>query len=434
MNLNKNMGWVYAKSVIEKEMEMKREGCLRNILVELIRRECEYKQIQFDMEVRAGASTKVVALQAAREFKATWIVLDRSIKKDAKYFKENLVCFISKVTRNNKIKILRGNISGDAKTGNGFFAEVRTRNSVRSDSLVESRESPASAVFKNIYEETPIPVEERPEDLFSLEINPADQIKFAKDYYKQKLPLASNIIQQADSNQDPPSSAETFYFSDEGSKNGDIVGDTAKVKTVVENFISNLKLLEGSFVSPADPCSICQYKSSLMLGQELIKYTYAELEAATNNFSEENCLSRSGSRPVYKGRLNQGLYIAVKDHKHANYVQQRAEFESEVEGISRAQHKNLVMLLGYCSEDNHRFLVYEYICNGSLYSHLYGSNRKVLDWEERRKIAIGAARGIRYLHEECRGRQIVHGDLRLKKILLTHNLEPMVGDFGLAYK
>lgn len=161
-------------------------------------------------------------------------------------------------------------------------------------------------------------------------------------------------------------------MTDDGSNNGHIVGDTEKVKTVVENFISNLELPEGSFASPADPCSVCQYKSSLIMGQELIKYTYAELEEATNKFSEENWLSRSGSRPVYKGRLKQGLYIAVKAHKHASYVQLRAEFESEVEGISRAQHKNLVMLLGYCSEGNHRFLVYEYICNGSLYSHLYG--------------------------------------------------------------
>lgn len=108
------------------------------------------------------------------------------------------------------------------------------------------------------------------------------------------------------------------------------------------------------------------------------------------------------------------------------------EFCSEVEVLSCAQHRNVVMLIGYCIEDKRRLLVYEYICNGSLDTHLYGRSQPPLEWYARQKIAVGAARGLRYLHEECRVGCIVHRDMRPNNILLTHDYEPLVGDFGLA--
>nr|BAH57274.1 AT3G13690 [Arabidopsis thaliana] len=90
------------------------------------------------------------------------------------------------------------------------------------------------------------------------------------------------------------------------------------------------------------------------------------------------------------------------------------------------------MLIGFCIEDSRRLLVYEYICNGSLDSHLYGRQKETLEWPARQKIAVGAARGLRYLHEECRVGCIVHRDMRPNNILITHDNEPLVGDFGLA--
>ncbi|KAL0425004.1 UNVERIFIED_CONTAM: putative proline-rich receptor-like protein kinase PERK11 [Sesamum radiatum] len=90
------------------------------------------------------------------------------------------------------------------------------------------------------------------------------------------------------------------------------------------------------------------------------------------------------------------------------------------------------MLIGFCIEDGRRLLVYEYICNGSLDSYLYGRHQDVLAWTARQKIAVGAARGLRYLHEECRVGCIVHRDMRPNNILITHDFEPLVGDFGLA--
>ncbi|XP_025635315.1 proline-rich receptor-like protein kinase PERK12 [Arachis hypogaea] len=90
------------------------------------------------------------------------------------------------------------------------------------------------------------------------------------------------------------------------------------------------------------------------------------------------------------------------------------------------------MLIGFCIEDKRRLLVYEYICNGSLDSHLYGRQREPLEWAAWQKIAIGAARGLRYLHEDCRVGCIIHRDMRPNNILITHDFEPLVGDFGLV--
>ncbi|KAL4385975.1 hypothetical protein GQ457_09G005610 [Hibiscus cannabinus] len=139
-------------------------------------------------------------------------------------------------------------------------------------------------------------------------------------------------------------------------------------------------------------------------------FTYAELELATGGFSQANFLAEGGFGSVHRGLLPDGQAIAVKQHKLASS-------QGDVE---------------FCSEDRRRLLVYEYICNGSLDSHLYGHHREPLEWSARQKIAVGAARGLRYLHEECRVGCIVHRDMRPNNILITHDFEPLVGDFGLA--
>ncbi|KAG6547992.1 hypothetical protein Mapa_010814 [Marchantia paleacea] len=184
--------------------------------------------------------------------------------------------------------------------------------------------------------------------------------------------------------------------------------------------------------SPGAPplCSICNHKSP-EFGRPPRKFTYAELEVATSNFSPENFLAEGGFGFVYKGVLKEGQAVAVKQHKLAS-SQGDMEFCSEVEVLSCAQHRNLVTLIGYCVENRRRLLVYEFVCNGSLDWHLSSRNSNVLEWQARQKIAVGAARGLRYLHEECRVGCIVHRDMRPNNILLTHDFVPMVGDFGLA--
>ncbi|KAL1814374.1 hypothetical protein DCAR_0518512 [Daucus carota subsp. sativus] len=191
-----------------------------------------------------------------------------------------------------------------------------------------------------------------------------------------------------------------------------------------------ISLSRNAPLGPPPLCSICQHKTPAF-GKPPRWFTFAELELATGGFSQANFLAEGGYGSVHRGVLPDGQAVAVKQHKLASSQGDR-EFCSEVEVLSCAQHRNVVMLIGFCIEDGRRLLVYEYICNGSLDSHLYGRHRDTLQWSARHKIALGAARGLRYLHEECRVGCIVHRDMRPNNILITHDFEPLVGDFGLA--
>nr|GMC90551.1 proline-rich receptor-like protein kinase PERK3 [Ipomoea batatas] len=159
-----------------------------------------------------------------------------------------------------------------------------------------------------------------------------------------------------------------------------------------------------------------------------IDFTYEELREATDGFLRDNFLSEGGFGCVYKGKLKNGVKIAVKQHKNMMSLQGEREFKSEVDVLSRATHENLVMLLGSCSQGTHRLLVYEYVCNGSLDDHLSSDAMIPLNWEQRLKIAVGAAKGLEYLHAQ----NIIHRDIRPNNILITHDHQSLLGDFGLA--
>ncbi|KAL3501613.1 hypothetical protein ACH5RR_036062 [Cinchona calisaya] len=166
------------------------------------------------------------------------------------------------------------------------------------------------------------------------------------------------------------------------------------------------------------------------LGNSRSWFTYEELMEATNGFSEHNLLGEGGFGSVYKGCLADGREVAVKQLKTGGGQGER-EFRAEVEIISRIHHRHLVSLVGYCISDARRLLIYDYIPNNTLYFHLHGNGRPVMDWAMRVKIAIGAARGLAYLHEDCNPR-IIHRDIKSSNILLDNNFEARVSDFGLA--
>lgn len=131
--------------------------------------------------------------------------------------------------------------------------------------------------------------------------------------------------------------------------------------------------------APPEPpplCSVCRHKSPCV-GKPPMLFTYAELERATRGFSEANFLAEGGYGSVHRGILPDGQAVAVKQHKVASSQGDR-EFCSEVQALSCAQHRNVVMLIGYCVEDRRRLLVYEYICNSSLDSHLYEKGTDIL--------------------------------------------------------
>ncbi|KAK9277233.1 hypothetical protein L1049_006772 [Liquidambar formosana] len=175
-----------------------------------------------------------------------------------------------------------------------------------------------------------------------------------------------------------------------------------------------------------------QYDPEVCLGH-LRRYTFKELRAATDHFNSKNILGRGGFGIVYKGSLNDGTLVAVKRLKDYNAAGGEIQFQTEVELISLALHRNLLRLCGFCSTENERLLVYPYMPNGSVASrlrdHIHG--RPTLDWSRRKRIALGTARGLLYLHEQC-DPKIIHRDVKAANILLDEDFEAVVGDFGLA--
>ncbi|CAA3020324.1 NSP-INTERACTING KINASE 3 [Olea europaea subsp. europaea] len=175
-----------------------------------------------------------------------------------------------------------------------------------------------------------------------------------------------------------------------------------------------------------------QYDLEVCLGH-LRRFTFKELRAATDHFSSKNILGKGGFGIVYKGSLSDGTVVAVKRLKDYNAVGGEIQFQTEVETISLAVHRNLLRLWGFCSTENERLLVYPFMPNGSVASrlkdHVHG--QPVLDWLRRRRIALGTARGLVYLHEQC-DPKIIHRDVKAANILLDEDFEAVVGDFGLA--
>ncbi|KAL8512184.1 hypothetical protein ACS0TY_018585 [Phlomoides rotata] len=161
-------------------------------------------------------------------------------------------------------------------------------------------------------------------------------------------------------------------------------------------------------------------------------FTLRQLKAATNNFDPANKIGEGGFGPVYKGVLLDGTIIAVKQLSSKS-KQGNREFVNEIGMISALQHPHLVKLYGCCIEGNQLLLVYEYLENNSLARALFGpkEHQLNLDWPTRRKISIGIARGLAYLHEESR-LKIVHRDIKATNVLLDKNLIPKISDFGLA--
>ncbi|KAK8285550.1 hypothetical protein V6Z12_D08G231900 [Gossypium hirsutum] len=161
-------------------------------------------------------------------------------------------------------------------------------------------------------------------------------------------------------------------------------------------------------------------------------FTLVELEKATSNFSSKRILGEGGFGRVYRGVMGDGSEVAVKLLTRDNQNGDR-EFIAEVEMLSRLHHRNLVKLVGICIEGRIRCLVYELVPNGSVESHLHGvdKNKGPLDWDARLKVALGAARGLAYLHEDSNPR-VIHRDFKASNVLLEDDFTPKVSDFGLA--
>ncbi|KAI5061732.1 hypothetical protein GOP47_0024237 [Adiantum capillus-veneris] len=176
----------------------------------------------------------------------------------------------------------------------------------------------------------------------------------------------------------------------------------------------------------------------------LHKLSYRELKEATKDFSEETKIGSGGFGEVYKATLDDNTVVAVK--KLCHQIGENGEskdFDAEMTTIGKIKHPNLVCLLGYCKADNERLLIYEYMENGSLDRWLHSNSNQQddpnsqpavkfgLSWDSRKRIALGIARGLQFLHRDCLP-NIIHRDLKTANVLLDDALEARVADFGMA--
>ncbi|KAK4355337.1 hypothetical protein RND71_024308 [Anisodus tanguticus] len=152
----------------------------------------------------------------------------------------------------------------------------------------------------------------------------------------------------------------------------------------------------------------------------------------TMKLTNKDIIGSGGYGTVYKLTINESTSFAVKRLNRISAEQDRG-FERELGAMGDIKHRNIVTLHGYYSTTQYNLLIYELMPNGSLDEVLHGKSaaRKVLDWPSRYRIAVGAARGLSYLHHDCIP-HVIHRDIKSSNILLDHNMEARVSDFGLA--
>ncbi|XP_061368827.1 inactive protein kinase SELMODRAFT_444075-like [Gastrolobium bilobum] len=435
--------WISRLGTVSDQREVSVNSCSQMVLQ--LHDFYDPEKIKIRVKILSSSVCGAVAAEAKR-VQSSWVILDKKLKNEKKYCMEELSCNVVIMKRSGP-NVLRLNLTSSPNM------------ELKGGCPLSSKLNAFPRNFKD--------KSEHPDMIRGPIVTSASSSKLGSNLTSTNVGTSSTLNDSE--SEDLSLSSRSSYFQPWISNaiciDGDISKEDIMLRSSDEALVSINKALHQKFSKlDQDPnlgvlrckldvnlsrsvreaisqarsaphgtpplCSICQH-SSPVFGNPPRWFTFAELQHATCGFSQANFLAEGGFGSVHRGVLRNGQVIAVKQYKVAS-TQGDKDFCSEVEVLSCAQHRNVVMLIGFCVENGRRLLVYEYICNGSLYSHLHGQKQNVLEWSARKKIAVGTARGLRYLHEECRVGCIVHRDMRPNNILLTHDFEALVGDFGLA--
>nr|XP_043614524.1 inactive protein kinase SELMODRAFT_444075-like [Erigeron canadensis] len=410
---------------------------------------CSRMVLQFQHQFEVMVQIKVVsgipagAVAAQAKYNAVnWVILDKKLKQELKHCMDELQCNVVAM-KGSEPKVLKLNLGRSDELQTPFFSAVSTPmadpekhlgHGVNHSTPVSSPEQtstfyPQSSVFL-VYKQNPLfegMIKGKPSQV-NKTIN-YDDPETAMDSCGERIITLSLLVPKNNIVNDNSKiirnsqhSYSTHFDENRSSK-------VPKVN-IYSSGIREAVSLDRTLSLPPPLCSLCQYQAPALV-KPLRQFSYTELQGVTDGFSDASFVAEGELWVVYKAVLKDGLVVAIKQLKFSG-SHGDVDFCKEVRVLSCAQHKNVVLLVGFCIEGNQRLLVYEYVCNGSLDIHLHMSKRTYLDWPSRLKIALGTATGLRYLHEDCRVGCIVHRDMRPKNILLTHDYEPLVADFGLV--
>ncbi|KAJ8531203.1 hypothetical protein K7X08_026637 [Anisodus acutangulus] len=384
------------KREIEKEVTKKVDAYVNMFMQSA--QDCEGEGVDIEVKITAGTPVRKVVVQEVTTINATCVVLDRHLRRDLTYYLKHIPCKVALIGDNLFVKVVRP------------YSIVDADNIEHKLYFSMSKQVPLA----------PPPTAENTEQSF-VSINYSGSVESSEITETESVMYSQ--LENSTSLDD--FSAITMQERSDRSARGDM-------KHSIPPVFQKERRPPTSWRSSNTPllCIACGAKTELYI-KDSMRFSFSEIQLATDDFSKDNLLGEGGYGHVYKGRLKDGQVIAAKVRKEAS-TQGFSEFHSEVYVLSFARHRNIVMLLGYCCKENVNILVYEYICNNSLEWHLFENTENVLEWHRRYAIAIGTAKGLRFLHEECRGGPIIHRDLRPSNILLTHDYVPMLGDFGLA--
>ncbi|KAH9757295.1 protein kinase domain-containing protein [Citrus sinensis] len=362
--------------------------------------ECEDEGVSLEVKVTAGTPIRKVILQEAVACKATWVILDRHLRRDLQFYLTRIPSKVAFIQDSLAVQVLRTHaISETVITENKlFYSPAKPVSQSTSEDSEHNEQSVITCRSYSLISSQEISDTSRTSSAYR-----SGEHSFSWDFGSSSKNEKSGLYARG----------ENKHFAS---------------PQLVQKQRKNV-FRQKSSVAPI-LCVACGMKTELYM-KDPMKFSFSEIQQATGDFSKENLLGEGGFGHVYKGELKDGQMIAAKVRKEAS-TQGFAEFQSEVYVLNFARHKNIVMLLGFCCKENLNILVYEYICNKSLHWHLFDNTESVLEWHQRYAAAIGTAKGLRFLHEECRGGPIIHRDMRPSNILLTHDFVPMLGDFGLA--